>query len=124
MAAVDPKRARRDTRPSCLHRALTTWEVELQPMVEAQPTERGSTVTLKGMEIFRAAGMLSDQVQEVVSDLLGEVEAGLRSGMITTAIERLSDLEGWLEALEYGAAGGRVEIPLDVLFTPSPPGES
>jgi hypothetical protein len=76
------------------------------------------------MEIFRAAGMLSDQVQEVVSDLLGEVEAGLRSGMITTAIERLSDLEGWLEALEYGAAGGRVEIPLDVLFTPSPPGES
>ena len=93
-------------------------------MVEAQPADNGSTVSLKGMEIFRAAGMLSDQVQEVVSDLLGEVEAGLRSGMITTAVERLSDLEGWLEALEYGAAGGRVEIPLDVLFTPSPPGES
>jgi hypothetical protein len=93
-------------------------------MVETQPTERGSTVTLKGMEIFRAAGMLSDHVQEVVSDLLGEVEAGLRSGMITAAIERLSDLEGWLEALEYGAAGGRVEIPLHVLFPPSTPGKS
>ena len=93
-------------------------------MVEAQPTENGTTVTLKGMEIFRAAGMLSDQVQEVVSDLLGEVEAGLRSGMITTAIERLSDLEGWLEALEYGAAGGRVEIPFEVLFPPSTLGES
>ena len=52
-------------------------------MVEAQPTENGSTVTLKGMEIFRAAGMLSDQVQEVVSDLLDQVEAGLRSGMST-----------------------------------------
>ena len=93
-------------------------------MVKAQPTETGSAVTLKGMEIFRAAGMLSDHVQEVVSDLLGEVEAGLRSGMITTAIERLSDLEGWLEALEYGAAGGRVEIPLDVLFPPSTASES
>jgi hypothetical protein len=93
-------------------------------MVQAQPTEHGSTVTLKEMEIFRAAGRLSDQVQEVVSDLLGEVEAGMRSGMITTAIERLSDLEGWLEALEYGAAGGRVEIPLDVLFPPSTAGES
>jgi hypothetical protein len=93
-------------------------------MVEAQPTESGRTVTLKGMEIFRAAGMLSDQVQEVVSDLLGEVDAGLRTGMITTATERLSDLEGWLEALEYGAAGGRIEIPLDVLFPTSTPGES
>jgi hypothetical protein len=88
-------------------------------MVEAQPTENGSTVALTGMEIFYAAGILSDQVQEVVTDLLGEVEAGLRSGMITAAAERLSDLEGWLEALEYGAAGGRVEIPLDVL--PPPP---
>ena len=93
-------------------------------MVEARPTEHGSTMTLKGMEIFRAAGMLSDQVQEVLSDLLSEVEAGLRSGMITMATERLSDLEGWLEALEYGAAGGRVEIPLEVLFPPSTPGES
>jgi hypothetical protein len=93
-------------------------------MVEAQPTESGRTVTLKGMEIFRAAGMLSDQVQEIVSDLLGEVDAGLRTGMITTATERLSDLEGWLEALEYGAAGGWVEIPLDVLFPTSTPGES
>ena len=83
-----------------------------------------STVTLKGMEIFRAAGVISDQVQEVVSDLLGEAEAGLRTGMITTAIERLSDLEGWLEVLEYGAARGRVEIPLNVLFPPSTPGES
>jgi hypothetical protein len=92
-------------------------------MVEV-PTENGITVTLEGMEIFLAAGMLSDQVQEVVSDLLGEVAAGLRSGMITTATERLSDLEGWLEALEYGGAGGRVEIPLDVLFPPSTPGES
>jgi hypothetical protein len=93
-------------------------------MVEAQTADNGSTVTLKGIEIFRAAGMLSDQVQEVVSELLGEVEAGLRSGMITTATERLSDLEGWLEALEYGAAGGRIEIPLHVLFPPSTPGES
>ena len=93
-------------------------------MVEAQSTENRSTVTLRGMEIFRAAGVLSDQVQVVASDLLGEVEAGLRRGMITTAIERLSDLEGWLEVLEYGAAGGRVEVPLDVLFPPSPPGES
>ena len=93
-------------------------------MVEARPAQHGSTVTLKGIEIFRAAGVLTDQVQEVVSELLGEVEAGLRSGMITTATERLSDLEGWLEALEYGAAGGRVEIPLDVLFPPSTPGES
>jgi hypothetical protein len=92
-------------------------------MVEV-PTENGITVTLEGMEIFLAAGMLSDQVHEVVSDLLGEVAAGLRSGMITTATERLSDLEGWLEALEYGSAGGRVEIPLDVLFPPSTPGES
>jgi hypothetical protein len=93
-------------------------------MVEAQPTENGITVTLEGMEIFLAAGMLSDQVQEVVSELLGEVAAGLRSGLITTATERLSDLEGWLETLEYGAAGGRVEMPLDVLFPPSTPGES
>jgi len=93
-------------------------------MVEAQPTEDGSTVTLKGMEIFRAAGMLSDQVQEVVSGLLDEVEAGLRSGMITTATERLSDLEGWLEVLEYGAAAGRVKVPLHVLFPPSAPDES
>jgi len=36
------------------------------------------------------------RTSEVVSDFLGEVEAGLRSGMITAAIERLSDLEGWL----------------------------
>jgi len=92
-------------------------------MAEAQPAENGSTVTLKGIEIFRAAGILSDQVEEVVSDLLGEVEAGLRRGMITTATERLSDLEGWLEALEYGAAGGRIEIPLHILFPPSTPGE-
>ena len=92
-------------------------------MVQVQPTENGGTVTLKGMEIFRAAGMLSDQVEEVVSDLLGEVEAGLRRGMITTATERLSDLEGWLEVLEYGAAGGRIEIPLHVLFPPSTPAE-
>jgi hypothetical protein len=92
-------------------------------MVQVQPTENGGTVTLKGMEIFRAAGILSDQVEEVVSDLLGEVEAGLRRGMITTATERLSDLEGWLEALEYGAAGGRIEIPLRVLFPPSTPAE-
>ena len=90
-------------------------------MVEARPIENGSTVTLEGTEIFRAAGVLSDQVQEAVSDLLGEVEAGLRRGMITTATERLSDLEGWLELLEYGAAGGRVEIPFDVLFPPSTP---
>ena len=41
-------------------------------MVKAHPTETGSAVTLKGMEIFRAAGMLSDHVQEVASDLLGE----------------------------------------------------
>ena len=64
------------------------------------------------------------RTSEVVSDFLGEVEAGLRSGMITAAIERLSDLEGWLEALEYCAAGGRVEIPLEVLFPPPTLGES
>lgn len=88
-------------------------------MVEPQSTDQGSIVTLKGMEIFRAADLLSDQVQQVVSDLLAEAEAGLRRGTITTAVERLSDLEGWLEALEYGAAGGRVEIPLSVLYPPS-----
>jgi hypothetical protein len=87
-------------------------------MVDARPIENGSTMTLKGMEIFRAAGMLSDQVEDVVSDLLSEAEAGLRSGTITAVIERLSDLEGWLEALGYGAAEGVVEIPLSVL----PPG--
>jgi hypothetical protein len=70
------------------------------------------------MEIFRAAGVLSDQVSGGREHLLGEVEAGLRRGMITTATERLSDLEGWLELLAYGAAGGRVEISLDVLFRP------
>jgi hypothetical protein len=85
-------------------------------MVEARPTETGSTVTLKGMEIFRAAGILSDQVQDVLNDLSSEAEAGLRSATITMAIERLSDLEGWLETLGYGAAGGAVEIPLSVLY--------
>jgi hypothetical protein len=88
-------------------------------MVEARPIDNGSTVTLKGMEIFRAAGILSDQVEDVVSELLSEAEAGLRSGTITTAIERLSDLEGWLEALGYGAAEGAVEIPLSVLYPPA-----
>jgi hypothetical protein len=57
----------------------------VHPAHRCSSTENGSTITLKGMEIFCAAGMHSDQVQEVVSELLGEVEAGLRSGMITTA---------------------------------------
>ena len=81
--------------------------------------DNGSTVTLKGMEIFRAAGILSDHVRDVGNELLSEADAGLRSGTITAAIERLSDLEGWLEELAYGAAEGAVEIPRSVLYPPS-----
>jgi hypothetical protein len=36
----------------------------------------------------------------------------------TASIARLTELQGWLERIEYGHARGPVEIPMGVLFPP------
>jgi hypothetical protein len=37
----------------------------------------------------------------------------------TASIARLSELQAWLERIEYGHARGPVEIPMGVLFPPA-----
>jgi hypothetical protein len=41
----------------------------------------------------------------------------------TASIARLSELQAWLERIEYGHAHGPVEVPLDVRFPPAARGK-
>ena len=92
-------------------------------MADAQDT----TVTLTGFQPHWAAGLLEDQVLAAWDDFRREIDCGVCQGpfgaekssaIFTAALERLFDLKGWLDLIEYGEAIGPVEVPLSVLFPP------
>jgi hypothetical protein len=92
-------------------------------MADAQATDDGVTVILTGYQTTRAAELIEDQLVDFAGNLLGDIEGGLLDlsagrEVLGTAIERLFDLKGWLELLEYGHADGPIEMPLSVLFPP------
>jgi phage-related tail protein len=73
-----------------------------------------------GDGVVVAVTAAAHRVLEVARDLQGAARVGLseQRDAINAAIERLSDLQGWLETIEYGARFDPVEIPLEVLFPP------
>ena len=67
--------------------------------------------------------MMVDAISADDLDMLAETLRKTMTASCGQALDKSLVELGWLEMLEYGAAGGRVEIPLDVLFPPSTPGE-
>ena len=83
----------------------------------------GSTVTLTGTQVHRAAQLVEDQLHEVVDGLLQTLEAGLCQGSpeasdktLEDAIKRLTSLRAKLLRLNYGEERGPVEFTVDALF--------
>jgi len=83
-------------------------------------TLRGQTVTVKGMELIRAADLVADQVYDVVKELSAAVEDkefnDSHGRELDSGVARLLELRGRLETLDYGNAEDPVEVPLEWLF--------
>ena len=86
----------------------------------------GTTVTLVSTQVHRAAVLLEDQLRAVADDLLLALERGVCAGtastsslILTEATERLVELTGHLESLEYGDRQEPVEMAVSTLFPPA-----